>query len=482
MQNYRNSSQILHIIKNNIVCRIKIGILFMDNQFTLATILCVNALLSACGGSSSNNQALSITAPSVQITQPTNHPQKPSETPKSEQNNNHQTPNNPNTAPSKQPIRYQLDLKAFIDHPVQQFLPKTQECAIVTTAINFPSQINLMHIDLDYAFDNNKTQQNHNIDILIKRIQQVQPNVIFLQAFADPDANGSADMVYFNNRHIKVRDDIFNEVVLKIKQQTNVKFVFAWLPLLAWEPQFSPIKWVKHAQKGTFGYKRLTPFNLDNLKMISEIYQDFAQKYPIDGIIYHDDITLNDHEDYHEEAIKTYQKWGYSEKYVTDPIQPDQAKFIEKKIQYLDQLAYAMTQIVKCYQPHIKTAKNTYAPVTSNEKSALWITQSVTSTLKYYDFNAIMAMPYMEQAQDHQQFYQQLIQASKQYDPKLSRTIFELQAVDWNKNQPIDAQDIFKTIKFLRQQGVQHLGYYPDNYMNQTPDANVIKSAFQLKP
>src|SRR5690606_18830451 len=52
-------------------------------------------------------------------------------------------------------------------------------------------QMRIMHIDIDYVYDKDKKQQQANIQALIARIQQIQPNTIFLQAFADPDANGS---------------------------------------------------------------------------------------------------------------------------------------------------------------------------------------------------------------------------------------------------------------------------------------------------
>ncbi len=47
----------------------------------------------------------------------------------------------------------------------------------------------IMHIDLDYIFDSDQQQQQSNIQALIQRIQQIQPNTIFLQAFADTDVS-----------------------------------------------------------------------------------------------------------------------------------------------------------------------------------------------------------------------------------------------------------------------------------------------------
>jgi len=86
-------------------------------------------------------------------------------------------------------------------------------------------RMRIMHIDLDYVYDTDKAQQRENLQALIQRIQAIQPNTVFLQAFADPDANGSADQVYFPNRHIPVREDLFHQVLQQIRQQTKVKAV-----------------------------------------------------------------------------------------------------------------------------------------------------------------------------------------------------------------------------------------------------------------
>src|SRR5690606_30654033 len=72
-------------------------------------------------------------------------------------------------------------------------------------------QMSIMHLDLDYIYDADPRQLNRNINQLVKRIQAVQPNTIFLQAYADPDGNGSAEEVYFSNPHIPLRLDLFKK-------------------------------------------------------------------------------------------------------------------------------------------------------------------------------------------------------------------------------------------------------------------------------
>ena len=104
---------------------------------------------------------------------------------------------------------------------------------------NRPQKI--MHIDLDYIYDQDPAQQERNLDHLLDRIVEVDGNTVYLQAFSDPDANGSADMVYFPNRYLPMRADLFNRVAWQIQSRTQVSRIYAWMPLLAWElPKNNP--------------------------------------------------------------------------------------------------------------------------------------------------------------------------------------------------------------------------------------------------
>ncbi len=105
---------------------------------------------------------------------------------------------------------------------------------------NRPQKI--MHIDLDYIYDPDPQQQERNLGHLLDRINAMGVNTVYLQAFSDPDANGSADMVYFPNRHIPMRADLFNRVAWQIQTRTPVSRIYAWMPLLAWElPKTDPV-------------------------------------------------------------------------------------------------------------------------------------------------------------------------------------------------------------------------------------------------
>lgn len=339
-------------------------------------------------------------------------------------------------------------------------------------------EMSIMHLDIDYIYDPDPKQLTQNITHLIKRIQEVQPNTIFLQAFADPDANGSAHEVYFPNPHLPVRADLFKNITDQIRSQTTVKTIFAWLPMWAWElPQHYQANYVEHANQSTKGYIRLSPFDPKNFVYVYEIYKALTDTVTVDGILYHDDITLNDFEDSSASAIQVYKRWGFrnARKLLRDPEHSDQLKFAKAKTAYLDGLALQLSLKLKEIHPNLRFARNSYAPVLLNPESEKWFAQSTVSTLQHYDYNAVMAMPYMEKAADPKQFYLDLIVKARQHDPALARTIFEIQTIDWNTQCKLSNEELLETVQLLKEQGVQHIGYYPEDPYLPHPSSLIFK-------
>lgn len=346
------------------------------------------------------------------------------------------------------------------------------------------------HIDLDYIYDANPDQQEKNLGALLDRIKKLGVNTIYLQAFADPDANGAADYVYFPNRNIPMRADLFNRVAWQIATRTQVKRIYAWMPMIAWQlPQNNS------AAKDTIitlqvdpthlnmGYPRLSPYSPKARKVIKEIYEDLAKSAYIDGVLFHDDVTLSDFEDDSEAAHKQYKKWGLAQS--VPQIRADKKQFqqwTKLKTQHLDEFAMQLAQIVRNEQPGLKTARNLYAQVALNKDAQEWYAQSLSDSIKNYDYTAIMAMPYMEQADDPVLFYKQIVDNVKEEQCGLERTVMELQTVNWRKeSEPLPAQELSSTMKYLYDMGVHHIAYYPDNVFKNNPDADTIKKDFEQK-
>ncbi|SDB86789.1 biofilm PGA synthesis lipoprotein PgaB [Acinetobacter marinus] len=431
----------------------------------LSTLFLIVSLASCGGGASSSNTSSN--------NQASNNPTANNQTANNQSMNSTSSENL--TTSTALSTMTPIDISS---HPINEILKQYQSITPNNSStVTMPEQMRIMHVDLDYVYDADATQLKRNIDALIEQIKTVQPNTVFLQAFADPDGNGSADETYFDNRHLPTRANIFATVSQAIKSNTDVQAIFAWLPVMAWEvPNNSDF--VKHANGSSTGYIRLSPFVEKNLQIIADIYQDFAKNNAVDGILFHDDLTLNDYEDAHPDAIKTYTTWGYDQSYITTPLQEKQLQFTQLKTAYLDQLAYGLGELVKKYQPNIKTARNSYAMIHLDNDSERWFAQSLESTYKYYDYNAVMAMPYMEKVSNHQQFYLNLINAAKQYDSDLSHTVFELQSVNWNTQQAIDSAEIIQDMQYLESHGAKHYGYYPDNFFQNHPDGEAMHRQF----
>ncbi|MDM1759353.1 poly-beta-1,6-N-acetyl-D-glucosamine N-deacetylase PgaB [Acinetobacter sp. 251-1] len=348
----------------------------------------------------------------------------------------------------------------------------------------------IMHVDLDYLYDPDPAQEEKNIGLLLDRIQAMKVNTVYLQAFSDPDADGSADMVYFPNRYLPMRADLFNRVAWQIQSRTQVNRLYAWMPLLAWQlPENNPVskhlvvtQQAKTSDHLNMGYHRLSPYSPQAREVIRGIYEDLAKSSNFNGILFHDDTTLSDYEDSSDYALSAYKAAGISTD--LEAIRQDEAqlqKWTAFKTKTIDDFAMQLADEIRYYHPYLVTARNLYAQVALNAYSENWYAQSLEQSLKRYDFTAIMAMPYMEQAEDKEKFFNDLVKRVKSYPQGLKKTVFELQATNWRNNQPVPTQEMADTIKSLYQQGAMHIAYYPDDPFKNHPDPKIMRDTFGLK-
>ena len=352
----------------------------------------------------------------------------------------------------------------------------------------------IVHVDLDAVYDADPAQQERNLSHLLDRLQWLNVNTVYLQAFADPDANGSADSVYFPCRRLPVRGDLFNRVAWQIRTRTQVRRLYAWFPALAFElPPGDPVsKDVvtalppppgEAAGRVDMAYKRLSPFSPRARQAIREIYEDLARSAAFDGLLFHDDLTLSDREDASPPALETYRGWGLPGSVEAIRASDDLVgRWTIFKINALDDFAMELAAIVRREQPGLVVARNLYAQVVLQPRAEVWYAQALDNSLARYDFTAIMAMPYMENAPDPGAFYRDLV-AEVKARGAMKKVVFELQAVDWrHHSKPIPSDQLAETIRTLFDLGVQHVGYYPDTPMKNLPDPAVIRRVLSQRP
>lgn len=346
-----------------------------------------------------------------------------------------------------------------------------------------------IHVDLDYVYDPDPAQQERNVSALIERIYQIGPSTVYLQAFADPDGSGVIKQVYFPNRHLPMRADLFNRVAWQLFTRANAR-VFAWMPVLAYQlpagnPAAGALVQAQHksgdAPEGAPRIARLSPFDPQAREIIREIYDDLGRHARFGGVLFHDDAFLGDDEDSSAVALKTYASWGLPPD--VDAIRADpmlRQRWTDGKTKALTDFTLELTSVLRRWHPEVMTARNFFARPVLEPQAKHWFAQDLAASLHAYDYSAIMAMPWMEQEAKPQDWLRRLAKAALALPGAMDHVVFELQARDWRTGKPVPDALLQQQAKLLRQQGVAHLAYYPDDFNQDHPSIAVARANFSI--
>ncbi|MEY3807899.1 MAG: poly-beta,6-N-acetyl-D-glucosamine N-deacetylase PgaB [Pseudomonadota bacterium] len=358
--------------------------------------------------------------------------------------------------------------------------------AELVTGLRANRSLRVAHLDMDYLYDKDPTQTQRNLDAVIQRIKDMNINTVYLQAYSDPDGDGNADELYFPNRHLPVKHDLFSYVAWQLKVAARVK-VYAWMPIMAYQGKV-PESWLVQewrdgkAQKSSHIYTRLSPFNPEARQYIAEIYEDLAKHCNFDGLLFHDDGILSDYEDVSPLALSfTKEVWGlpdqFEQLHSTSKLR---MAWAQHKTELINQFTDELASRVRIYRPGIKTARNFYALPLLKPYSEEWYAQSFSSFLAHYDYVALEAMPFMEEAKNPKQWLTQLVKAAASQPEGLKKTVFELQAVNWKTQQKIPMPIFIEQLELLKKLGVTNIGYYPDNVFQDQPRLTDLQQHFSL--
>ncbi|MEL7897524.1 poly-beta-1,6-N-acetyl-D-glucosamine N-deacetylase PgaB [Vreelandella neptunia] len=343
----------------------------------------------------------------------------------------------------------------------------------------------IVHVDLDYVFDPDPIQQEQNLDRLIERISRYGVSTVYLQAYADPDGDGVADALYFPNRHLPVRADLFNRVAWQLKKRANVK-VYAWMPVLSFDlgDSYQYVIDVRTGSESPDHYRRLSPYVAKNRNIISEIYQDLGRLTKFDGLLFHDDAFFTDFEDASPEALTTYERASLPRD--INAIRNDEnlmSIWARLKTEYLTDFTLELAQAANYYRQAdnkvFTTSRNLYAVTVMEPRSQRWFAQDIQNFAANYDFVAVMAMPYMEEAENPNEWLRGLAKRSLA-QVGADQLVFELQAQNWHTQTPISSEEMAQWVRILREEGIKHIGYYPDDFHQNHPNINVMRPVFSI--
>ncbi|HMM25775.1 MAG TPA: poly-beta-1,6-N-acetyl-D-glucosamine N-deacetylase PgaB, partial [Pseudoxanthomonas mexicana] len=316
--------------------------------------------------------------------------------------------------------------------------------------------VRAMQVDLDYVYDADPAQLNRNLDALLERVKRIGPTHVFLQAFADPDGNGSADALYFPNRHLPVRADLFNRVAWQLRTRAGVK-VLAWLPVLGFEPPDPAERRTLALPERRGDIFRLDPSNARARAMVSDIYEDLAIASYFEGLLFHDDAYLRDDE-------------------------VPAAGGAAARARLLVDFTLDLKRSAERWRPKLLTVRNLYARTVLEPESQQWFGQRLDAFLAAYDYTALMAMPWMEGGHRRPEAWmRELADAVRLHDRSFSKTLFELQTRDWRNGEPIPGDTLQALVRQLQADGVRHLGWYPDDFIGDQPRLPDVRGSLSAR-
>ena len=360
----------------------------------------------------------------------------------------------------------------------------------------------VVQVDLDYVYDPDPAQQERNLDALVQRVADLGAGTVYLQAFADPDGSGVAREVYFPNRYLPVRADLFNRAAWQLRTRARVE-VYAWMPVLAFDlgERAAPVlAWAippggggaARGEPDRRTYPRLSPFDPEARRIVLDIYEDLARYASFQGLLFHDDAVLSDFEDASAPALAAYISAGLPASIGAIRGDPAlRARWSRLKTDTLIDFTREIADRVRRFRSPLRTARNIYARPILEPQSEEWFAQDLDRFLAAYDFAAVMAMPLIENVpagRSAEAWLRRLVAAVAAHPDGLKRTVFELQAADWQRQgggsggaRPVDAATLAGQMRLLSRLGALNFGYYPDDFIAARPDLRTVRREFSLQ-
>ena len=304
--------------------------------------------------------------------------------------------------------------------------------------------------------------------------------------------------VFFKTEHALVIDDILGKIADIVHR--NGLELFAWMTTrhatYGVEKQTSYLSRIYNFETKKMEIGRgFNLFHSDVLKRLEDIFRDLG-RYPIDGILFQDDLIFRHNEDFSVEANKAFLKdFGYSphpDIFYIDPYKSEFGKYYVKgytdqfwtwanwKNRYLMNVARRLVGAAKESNPKLQFAVNLYFEAVLNDTNGVaWFSQTLPEAIeKGFDYYAIMA--YHRQAMkgrniELKESIDLMAEAAQKAvksvgDP--SKVLIKIWILDWKSNEAVGfdlapQKEIEEILGRVLEQGEVSLAFVP--YTHQFP-------------
>ncbi|WP_322093375.1 poly-beta-1,6-N-acetyl-D-glucosamine N-deacetylase PgaB [Paraburkholderia bannensis] len=346
-------------------------------------------------------------------------------------------------------------------------------------------------VSLDDVYDASPDIQEKKLGDLIERIYHLRPSSVYLQAFSDPTRSGFAQAVYFPNRHLPVRADLFSRAAWQLNTRADVA-VYAWMPVLAFaapENLNGRVEFVAAAggatlPPGASAVRRLSPFDPAARELVRDLYEDLGKHSSFTGVLFGEDAMLSDFEDAGHHALDTYARWNLPRN--IDQIRADPAlakHWGDMKTRYLIDFTKELERIVLDSQNsgEVLTVRTIFPDVVLDPESGRRYAQNYADFVHAYDFVGLLAMPSRQGITSVDSWLDKLSTRAREVPDGARRTVFLLEATDARTTTAIPTERIAEQMRHLRQTGMVSYGYYPDDFAHNVPDAVALRDVMSMR-
>jgi hypothetical protein len=231
-------------------------------------------------------------------------------------------------------------------------------------------------------------------------------------------------------------------------------------------------------------------FHPDVLKRLEGLFRDLG-RYPIEGILFQDDLILYHNEDYSAEANKSFLKeFGYlphPDIFYIDPYKSESGKYYTKgytdrfqswanwKNRWLMNVAQQLMKAARGTNPNLQFAINLYFEAVINDFNGMaWFSQTLSEALrKDFDYYAIMA--YHRQAMKDRkidlkgaiELMAEVAQKAVRSVGDPSRVLMKVQILDWKNYEVLPQKEVEEILGGILNHGEVSLAFFP--YIDQFP-------------
>ena len=337
-----------------------------------------------------------------------------------------------------------------------------------------------------------------NLEEVEKRVREVKKagvNTVILRVFQNKGGRVyrfakplHGEGVYFKTEFAPVVDDVLGKVT-EIAHRNGLD-VFAWITTrdANYGVEDRPEYRCKSYNFETKKMEVARGFNLfhgDVVRRLEGLFRDLG-RYPIDGILFQDDLILKHNEDFSSDANKAFLKeFGYSphpDLFYIDPYPSESGKYYVKaytdqfwswakwKNRWLMNLAKRLMEAARESNPNLQFGINLYyESVLNHSNGVAWFSQSLSEALENnFDYYAVMAYHRqtmkelkMEERKAMDLMAEVAGKAIKSVgDP--SKVLMKMQILDWKSYEVLPKKEVEEVLTGILNQGEVSLAFVPD--------------------